>query len=54
MLNELTDLPDDAARIGELADLNARIRTFYDSPRDDGKRHILVVWPQGVILAGAD
>jgi nucleoside-diphosphate-sugar epimerase len=27
VLNELTDLPDDAARISELADLNARIRT---------------------------
>jgi len=27
VLNELTDLPDDAAQIGELADLNARIRT---------------------------
>ena len=27
LLNQLTDLPDDVARIGELADLNARIRT---------------------------
>ena len=27
VLNELTDLPDDAARISESADLNARIRT---------------------------
>ncbi|HEX4360160.1 MAG TPA: NAD-dependent epimerase/dehydratase family protein [Pseudonocardia sp.] len=27
VLNELTDLPDDVARIPELADLNARIRT---------------------------
>ncbi len=27
VLNELTDLPDDAAQIGTLADLNARIRT---------------------------
>jgi hypothetical protein len=27
VLNELTDLPDDAAQISELADLNARIRT---------------------------
>jgi nucleoside-diphosphate-sugar epimerase len=27
VLNELTDLPDDAARISERADLNARIRT---------------------------
>ena len=27
MLNELTDLPDDAGEISELADLNARIRT---------------------------
>jgi uncharacterized protein YbjT (DUF2867 family) len=27
VLNELTDLPDDVARIGELAELNARIRT---------------------------
>ena len=27
VLNQLTDLPDDVAQIGELADLNARIRT---------------------------
>lgn len=27
VLNELTDLPDDAARISERADRNARIRT---------------------------
>ena len=27
VLNELTDLPDDVAQIGALADLNARIRT---------------------------
>src|SRR6478752_10725930 len=27
VLNELTDLPDDAAQIPKLADLNARIRT---------------------------
>ncbi|HTF50156.1 MAG TPA: NAD-dependent epimerase/dehydratase family protein [Pseudonocardia sp.] len=27
VLNELTDLPDDVARINEFADLNARIRT---------------------------
>jgi nucleoside-diphosphate-sugar epimerase len=27
VLNELTDLPDDVTRIGELAELNARIRT---------------------------
>src|ERR1700741_2968403 len=27
VLNELTDLPDDAEQISELADLNARIRT---------------------------
>ena len=27
VLNELTDLPDDVAKIGELVDLNARIRT---------------------------
>jgi hypothetical protein len=27
VLSELTDLPDDVARISELADLNARIRT---------------------------
>jgi nucleoside-diphosphate-sugar epimerase len=27
VLNELTDLPDDVTQIGELADLNARIRT---------------------------
>jgi hypothetical protein len=27
MLNELTDLPDDAAQISKFGDLNARIRT---------------------------
>jgi hypothetical protein len=27
VLNELTDLPDDAAQISKLANLNARIRT---------------------------
>ena len=34
MLNELTDLPDDAAQISEHANLNARIRT-------EGTRHRL-------------
>jgi hypothetical protein len=31
VLNELTDLPDDAAQISELADLNAR-----SEPREPG------------------
>jgi len=43
MLNELTDLPDDAAQISELADLNARIRTegsrnLIEAARRSGRR----------------
>ena len=52
MLNELTDLPDDAARISELADLNARIRTegtrnLIEAARRSGSQKILaqsVAW----------
>ena len=52
MLNELTDLPDDAAQISELADLNARIRTegtrnLIDAARRSGLPKILaqsVAW----------
>jgi hypothetical protein len=36
VLNELTDLPDDAAQISELAGLNARIRT--EEPESDRGR----------------
>jgi nucleoside-diphosphate-sugar epimerase len=52
MLNELTDLPDDAAKISELADLNARIRTegtrnLIEAARQSGSPKILaqsVAW----------
>jgi hypothetical protein len=52
MLNELTDLPDDAAQISELADLNARIRTegtrnLIEAARRSGSPKILaqsVAW----------
>ena len=52
VLNELTDLPDDAARIRELADLNARIRTegtrnLIEAARRSGASKILaqsVAW----------
>jgi nucleoside-diphosphate-sugar epimerase len=52
MLNELTDLPDDAARIGEHAGLNARIRSegtqnLIESARRSGSPRILaqsVAW----------
>ena len=52
MLNELTDLPDDAAQIGELAELNARIRTegtrnLIEAARRSGSPKILaqsVAW----------
>jgi nucleoside-diphosphate-sugar epimerase len=52
VLNELTDLPDDAARISELADLNARIRTegtrnLIEAARRSGSPKILaqsVAW----------
>ena len=40
VLNELTDLPDDAAQISELADLNARIRT-------EGTRNLIEAARQG-------
>lgn len=43
ILNELTDLPDDAAKIGEHASLNARIRTegnhnLIEAARQSGRR----------------
>ena len=52
MLNELTDLPDDAAQISERADLNARIRTqgtrnLIEAARQSGSPKILaqsVAW----------
>jgi nucleoside-diphosphate-sugar epimerase len=52
VLNELTDLPDDVARISELADLNARIRTegarnLIEAARRSGSPKILaqsVAW----------
>ena len=52
VLNELTDLPDDAAQISERADLNARIRTegtrnLIEAARQSGSPKILaqsVAW----------
>src|SRR6201990_3518904 len=52
ILNELTDLPDDVAKIGEHASLNARIRTegnqnLIDAARQSGSPKILaqsVAW----------
>jgi nucleoside-diphosphate-sugar epimerase len=52
VLNELTDLPDDAAQISERADLNARIRTegtrnLIEAERRSGSPKILaqsVAW----------
>src|SRR5438034_1654576 len=52
VLNELTDLPDDAEQISELADLNARIRTegtrnLIEAARRSGPPKILaqsVAW----------
>ena len=52
VLNELTDLPDDAAQISELAGLNARIRTegnqnLIEAARRSGSPRILaqsVAW----------
>lgn len=47
ILNELTDLPDDLAQIGEHAELNARIRTegnqnLIDAARQVGSPKLLV------------
>jgi nucleoside-diphosphate-sugar epimerase len=52
VLNELTDLPDDAAQIGEHANLNARIRTegtrnLIEAARQSGSPKLLaqsVAW----------
>jgi uncharacterized protein YbjT (DUF2867 family) len=52
LLNELTDLPDDVARIGEFTELNARIRTegsrnLIDAARRSGTPKLLaqsVAW----------
>ena len=62
VLNELTDLPDDAAQISELADLNARIRTegtrnLIEAARRSGSPKILaqsVAWqlPDGARCPG--
>lgn len=46
ILNELTDLPDDAAQISKMADLNARIRTegtrnLIEAARQTGSPKIL-------------
>jgi hypothetical protein len=45
-MNELTDLPDDAAQISEHAELNARIRTegaqnLIEAARQSGSPKIL-------------
>lgn len=53
VLNELTDLPDDVTRIGEHAELNARIRTegnanLIEATRRSGSPKLLaqsVAWP---------
>lgn len=53
ILNELTDLPDDVAKIGEHADLNARIRTegnqnLIEAARQNSSPKIFaqtVAWP---------
>ncbi|MEV0387599.1 NAD-dependent epimerase/dehydratase family protein [Nonomuraea sp. NPDC050643] len=47
ILNELTDLPDEAAKIGEYAELNARIRTegnqnVIEAARRSGSPKVLV------------
>ncbi|WP_028936415.1 NAD-dependent epimerase/dehydratase family protein [Pseudonocardia spinosispora] len=52
LLNELTDLPDDVARIGEFTELNARIRTegsrnLIEAARQSGAPKVLaqsVAW----------
>lgn len=59
VLNELTDLPDDAAKIGAFAEMNARIRTegsrnLMEAARRSGTPKILaqsVAWP---LPAGPD
>jgi hypothetical protein len=53
ILNELTDLPDDVAKIGEYTELNSRIRTegnqnLIEAARQSGSPKILaqtVAWP---------
>ena len=57
MLNELTDLPDDAAQIGKFAHLNARIRTEgnqnrIEAARKSGSRRILAQGVAGNYLMG--
>ena len=57
MLNELTDLPDDAARISELANLNARIRTegtrnLIEAARRSGSPKILAQAHLAIYLMG--
>lgn len=48
VLNELTDLPDDAAQISELAGLNARIRTEGAQAVAELERSVLA--ESGVVL----
>ena len=57
MLNELTDLPDDAAQISKLAGLNARIRTegtqnLIEAARRSGSPKILAQSAPGNYLMG--
>ena len=57
VVNELTDLPDDVTRIGELAELNARVRTegrrMSSRPRGGvGRRRSLRTASPGSCLTG--
>jgi hypothetical protein len=59
VLNELTDLPDDAAQISKLADLNARIRTegnrnLIEATRRRGSPKILAQSVAWQLPAGPD
>jgi nucleoside-diphosphate-sugar epimerase len=59
VLNELTDLPDDVARIGELAERNARIRTegsrnLIEAARQSGSPKILAQSVAWQLPAGPD
>jgi hypothetical protein len=59
VLNELTDLPDDAAQISKLADLNARIRTegnrnLIEATRRSGSPKILAQSVAWQLPAGPD
>src|SRR4029078_9103264 len=59
ILNELTDLPDDVAKIGAQADLNARIRTegnhnLIEAARQSGSPKILAQTVAWKLPAGPD